>query len=44
MNVKLPGLHPEAIYQVEGFNEVKSGLDWMSEKIDLSLGYFESTL
>jgi alpha-galactosidase len=44
VKMRLQGLDPEAIYEVEGFNEIKSGLHWMSEDIDFSLGRFESTL
>ena len=44
LKVRLQGLHPEFIYEVEGFNEIKSGKDWMSEDLEISMGLFESTL
>lgn len=44
VKIRLQGLHPEATYEIEGFSEIKSGLDFMSEDIDFSLSPFESTL
>lgn len=44
VKVRLQGLLPEAIYEIEGLNEVKSGLDWMSEDLVFPLELFESTV
>jgi hypothetical protein len=40
--VELQGLHPEWIYEIVGFSEIKSGLDWKAEDLDFSLEIFKS--
>ena len=42
--MKSQGLYPEAIYEIEGFIEIKSGPDRMAEDLDFSLEIFESKL
>jgi hypothetical protein len=42
--VRLQGLKPEANYEIEGFNEIKTGLDWMSIDLEIPLKLFGSTI
>jgi alpha-galactosidase len=44
IKVRLQGLQPDVIYEVEGFNQIKSGQDWMSEVLVFPLAEFESTI
>jgi alpha-galactosidase len=44
VKVRLQGLRPDAIYEIEGLNEVKSGLGWMSEDLVFPLELNESTV
>jgi alpha-galactosidase len=44
VKVRLQGLRPDKIYEVEGLNQVKSGRDWMSEDLAFPLAVFESTV
>lgn len=42
--IYLRGLEPEAVYDVEGFDEPRSGLSWMRAGLKIQLRDFESTV
>ncbi|MFN8377572.1 MAG: alpha-galactosidase [Anaerolineae bacterium] len=42
--IRLRGLEPEALYQIDGFEEIRSGAAWMHDGLRLELQNFQSTV